>query len=211
MLRTRICELLGIEHPIVLGGMGTGTSPALVAAVSEAGGLGVLGATQHGPAEMAREAAAIRALTARPFGLNLLLFRERPEQYDGLLAARPSVVSTAWPSIDQDLAGYVSRAHAVGARFMHMVSTVAEAKAAAGSRPRWPGGPTGCCWAPASWPATRRRSPRASRRPSSRATATTPWSPTSPTWRTATCGPAPTCGCGATGSSRSGSGARTSC
>ena len=131
MLRTRICELLGIEHPIVLGGMGTGTSPALVAAVSEAGGLGVLGATQHGPAEMAREAAAIRALTARPFGLNLLLFRERPEQYDGLLAARPSVVSTAWPSIDQDLAGYVSRAHAVGARFMHMVSTVAEAKAAA--------------------------------------------------------------------------------
>ena len=131
MLRTRICELLGIEHPIVLGGMGTGTSPALVAAVSEAGGLGVLGATQHGPAEIAREAGAIRALTGKPFGLNLLLFRERPEQYDGLLAARPSVVSTAWPSLDQDLAGYVSRAHAVGARFMHMVSTVAEAKAAA--------------------------------------------------------------------------------
>ena len=127
MLRTRICELLGIEHPIVLGGMGTGTSPALVAAVSEAGGLGVLGATQHGPAEIAREAGAIRALTGKPFGLNLLLFRERPEQYDGLLAARPSVVSTAWPR----LAGYVSRAHAVGARFMHMVSTVAEAKAAA--------------------------------------------------------------------------------
>ena len=131
MLRTRICELLGIEHPIVLGGMGTGTSPALVAAVSEAGGLGVLGATQHGPAEIAREAGAIRALTGKPFGLNLLLFRERPEQYDGLLAAQPSVVSTAWPSLDQDLAGYVSRAHAVGARFMHMVSTVAEAKAAA--------------------------------------------------------------------------------
>src|ERR1044072_2993241 len=115
MLRTRIRELLGIEHPIVLGGMGTGTSPALVAAVSEAGGLGVLGATQHGPAEIAREAGAIRALTGKPFGLNLLLFRERPEQYDGLLAARPSVVSTAWPSLDQDLAGYVSRAHAVGA------------------------------------------------------------------------------------------------
>ncbi len=131
MLRTRICELLGIEHPIVLGGMGTGTSPALVAAVSEAGGLGVLGATQHGPAEMAREAAAVRALTGKPFGLNLLLFRERSDQYEGLLAARPAVVSTAWPNVDQDLAGYVTRAHAVGARFMHMVSTVAEAKAAA--------------------------------------------------------------------------------
>jgi NAD(P)H-dependent flavin oxidoreductase YrpB (nitropropane dioxygenase family) len=131
MLRTRICELLGIEHPIVLGGMGTGTSPALVAAVSAAGGLGVLGATQQDPAAVARDAAAIRALTGKPFGLNLLLFRERPGQYDGLLAARPRVVSTAWPSLEQELAGYVERAHAIGALFMHMVSTVTEARAAA--------------------------------------------------------------------------------
>ena len=42
MLRTRICELFGIEHPVVLGGMGSGTASELVAAVSEAGGLGVL-------------------------------------------------------------------------------------------------------------------------------------------------------------------------
>ena len=131
MLRTRICELLGIEHPIVLGGMGTGTSPALVAAVSEAGGLGVLGATAQDPAAVARDAAAIRALTGKPFGLNLLLFRERPGQYDGLLAARPRVVSTAWPTLEQELAGYVTRAHAIGALLMHMVSTVAEARAAA--------------------------------------------------------------------------------
>ena len=60
MLRTRICELLGIEHPIVLGGMGTGTSPALVATVSEAGGLGVLGATQHGPARINKPSARYR-------------------------------------------------------------------------------------------------------------------------------------------------------
>ena len=131
MLRTRICELLGIEHPIVLGGMGTGTSPALVAAVSEAGGLGVLGATQQDAAAVVRDAAAIRAATGKPFGLNLLLFRERPGQYDGLLAARPRVVSTAWPTLEQDLAGYVARAHAIGALFMHMISTVAEARAAA--------------------------------------------------------------------------------
>ena len=131
MLRTRICELLGIEHPIVLGGMGTGTSPQLVAAVSAAGGLGVLGATRQDAGELARDAEAIRAATARPFGLNLLLFMERPGQYDALLAARPKVVSTAWPTLEQDLGGYVTRAHAVGAVAMHMVSTVAEAKAAA--------------------------------------------------------------------------------
>jgi NAD(P)H-dependent flavin oxidoreductase YrpB (nitropropane dioxygenase family) len=131
MLRTRICDLFGIEHPIVLGGMGTGTSPSLVAAVSEAGGLGVLGATAQDPAAVARDAVAIRALTGKPFGLNLLLFRERPGQYEGLLAARPRVVSTAWPTLEQELAGYVTRAHAIGALFMHMISTVAEARAAA--------------------------------------------------------------------------------
>jgi NAD(P)H-dependent flavin oxidoreductase YrpB (nitropropane dioxygenase family) len=131
VLRTRICELLGIEHPIVLGGMGTATSPELVAAVSAAGGLGVLGATRQSPADVAREAEAIRAATAKPFGLNLLLFLERPGQYEGLLAARPRVVSTAWPNVEQDLATYVARAHAIGALLMHMVSTVAEAKAAA--------------------------------------------------------------------------------
>ena len=131
MLRTRICALLGIEHPIVLGGMGTGTSPELVAAVSTAGGLGVLGATRQNPDELARDVAAIRASTTRPFGLNLLLFMERPGQYEALLTARPKVISTAWAALEQDLGGYVARAHAVGALAMHMVSTVAEAKAAA--------------------------------------------------------------------------------
>ncbi len=131
MLRTRLCDLLGIEHPIVLGGMGASTSPSLVAAVSDAGGLGVLGASAQTPEELARAADAIRAATSRPFGLNLLLFTERPGQFDGLLAARPKVISTAWPTLEQDLAGYASRAHAIGAVFMHMVSTVADAKAAA--------------------------------------------------------------------------------
>jgi NAD(P)H-dependent flavin oxidoreductase YrpB (nitropropane dioxygenase family) len=131
MLRTRVCELLGIEHPIVMGGMGTGTSPQLVAAVYSAGGLGILGASRQSAEELARDAEAIRAATDRPFGLNLLLFRERPGQYDGLVAARPKVVSTAWSTLEQNLATYVARAHTVGAVFMHMVSTVAEAKAAA--------------------------------------------------------------------------------
>jgi NAD(P)H-dependent flavin oxidoreductase YrpB (nitropropane dioxygenase family) len=131
VLRTRVCQLLGIEHPVVMGGMGTGTSPELVAAVSSAGGLGILGASRQSEQELAREVEAIRGATDRPFGLNLLLFRERLGQYDGLLAARPRVVSTAWPTLEQDLASYVSRAHAIGSLFMHMVSTVEEARKAA--------------------------------------------------------------------------------
>ena len=69
MLRTRICALLGIEHPIVLGGMGNATSPELVAAVSTAGGLGVLGATRQNPEELARDAAAIRVRFAQADGI----------------------------------------------------------------------------------------------------------------------------------------------
>jgi NAD(P)H-dependent flavin oxidoreductase YrpB (nitropropane dioxygenase family) len=131
MLRTRLHALLGLEHPVVMGGMGTGTSPELVAAVSSAGGLGILGATRQGAAELAREVAAIRAATDRPFGLNLLLFRERAGQHDELVAMRPKVVSTAWSTLEQDLASYVARAHAIGALAMHMISTVEDARLAA--------------------------------------------------------------------------------
>ena len=48
-LKTRVCEILEIEHPIVLAGMGGASCPALAAAVSNAGGLGVLGAAGCGP------------------------------------------------------------------------------------------------------------------------------------------------------------------
>ncbi len=49
MFKTRVCEILGIEYPIVLAGMGGASTPELAAAVSNAGGLGVLGAAGCGP------------------------------------------------------------------------------------------------------------------------------------------------------------------
>ena len=72
-LTTRICRLLGIDYPIVLGGMGGAGTPALVAAVSNAGGLGVLGGADCGPAELRQSIAEIRRLTNKPFGVNTLL------------------------------------------------------------------------------------------------------------------------------------------
>lgn len=81
VLRTRLCDLLGIEYPVLLAGMGptVGESnhgvagPALVAAISNAGGLGVLGGTGYGPDEMEQAIKDIRALTDRPFGVDILL------------------------------------------------------------------------------------------------------------------------------------------
>jgi NAD(P)H-dependent flavin oxidoreductase YrpB (nitropropane dioxygenase family) len=130
-MRTRACELFGIEHPVVLGGMGSGTSPELVAAVSNGGGLGIQGCAGRSPEQIARLAEAIRAATDRPFGLNLLLFLADAAGIDAVLSARPAVVSTAWPWPDFDLAALYARAHAIGARVMHMVSTVHEATRAA--------------------------------------------------------------------------------
>ncbi len=79
-LRTELCDQLGIEYPIVSAGMGpvagTGAPVAtadLAAAVSNAGGLGVLGAVAYSPEALRAEIRKVRSLTDRPFGVDLLL------------------------------------------------------------------------------------------------------------------------------------------
>ncbi len=73
VLRTRICDLLGIEYPVVLAGMGGVAGAELVAAVSEAGGLGVLGAATMTPDDIRQQVEKIRSLTSKPFGVDILL------------------------------------------------------------------------------------------------------------------------------------------
>lgn len=131
MITTSACTLLGITHPVVLGGMGTGTSPELVAAVSNAGGLGIQGCAGRSPDDITRLAEAIRQRTARPFGLNLLLFLADDAVVTAALAARPPVFSTAWAGPEHDLRALFARAHDAGATVMHMVATVHEARRAA--------------------------------------------------------------------------------
>lgn len=71
-MRTRLCELLNIEHPVMLAGMGGVSYSALVAAVSNAGGYGCLGASTMSRTELVAELAATRSLTSGPFGVDLL-------------------------------------------------------------------------------------------------------------------------------------------
>jgi NAD(P)H-dependent flavin oxidoreductase YrpB (nitropropane dioxygenase family) len=75
-LKTRICDMLGIEYPILLAGMGSCAGPTLAAAVSNAGGLGVLGATGLSPEEVRQWIAKTKSLTDKPFGLDLILPHE---------------------------------------------------------------------------------------------------------------------------------------
>ncbi len=72
-LRTRICDLFEIEVPILLAGMGGASTPELAAAVSNAGGLGVLGAAACGPNRLREWIERTRKLTNRPFGVDTLL------------------------------------------------------------------------------------------------------------------------------------------
>ena len=70
-IKTRLTEVLGIEHPVMLAGMGGVSYHQLVAAVSEAGGFGCLGASTMGDG-MVEEIRAVKKLTDKPFGVDLL-------------------------------------------------------------------------------------------------------------------------------------------
>ena len=72
-LHTKLCELLGIEYPIIQTGMGWVATPPLVAAASNAGAMGFLAAATIRPDAVAGEIEKVRALTDKPFGVNFLM------------------------------------------------------------------------------------------------------------------------------------------
>src|SRR6059036_1523906 len=88
-LRTRFTELVGIEHPIVQGGMMWVGRAELAAAVSNAGGLGILTAlTQPTPEDLGKEIHRCRQMTDQPFGVNLtILPSAKPPPYEAYLDA----------------------------------------------------------------------------------------------------------------------------
>jgi enoyl-[acyl-carrier protein] reductase II len=87
-MRTRLTDVLQVEHPVMLAGMGGVSYHRLVAAVSEAGGFGCLGAGTMSPDQMVEEIRATKALTDRPFGVDLLtaLPHQMLESVDLLIA-----------------------------------------------------------------------------------------------------------------------------
>src|SRR5262249_6789188 len=131
MIRTPVCDLLQIDHPIALGGMGSVYAPQLVAAVSGAGGLGAMGCHYLTPEQVHAGTAATRGLTNWPFALNCLLFDIEDDSSASALTLRPSVIAFAWPRPEQDMKPYVERAHAAGCKVTFMAGGVPEAVRAA--------------------------------------------------------------------------------
>lgn len=122
--QTPVCELLGIDHPIVEAPLSA--DPRLPAAVSNAGGLGTLGL---GWADDAGEVVrATAALTDRPFAGNFVLAFDQHHRIDQALSAGLRIVSLFWG----DPNGYVDSVHDAGGLVMHTVGSAEEARHAAG-------------------------------------------------------------------------------
>jgi len=130
---TPLCDLLGIVHPILNVGFASPAGPELAAAVSNAGGLGVLGGTNVPAAVMKERIARTRALTDRPFGVNLIIDPTVKRAYPhadtiaACIVERVAVLVLFWG----DPAPYVAAAHAAGTRVVVQVGSVDEARAVA--------------------------------------------------------------------------------
>jgi len=120
----RLASLLGVDLPIVQAPIGTASVPALAAAVSNAGGLGMLALTWCRPDEIASVIGEARALTSRPVGINLVLEWDQHERLEAALGAGTKVVSVTWG----DPAAYIEHAQRAGAVVLVTVGSAEEAR-----------------------------------------------------------------------------------
>ncbi|GAB2837185.1 NAD(P)H-dependent flavin oxidoreductase [Streptomyces daliensis] len=127
MLATPLCTTLGIEVPVIQAPVGSATTPALAAAVTEAGGMGTLALTWDTPARAVAKIREVRRRTAGTFGVNLVLDFPVEEILTACLDEGVPLVSTFWG----DPAGLPDRVHAAGALHFHTVGGVEEARRAA--------------------------------------------------------------------------------
>jgi len=127
MLRTRLCDLLGTDVPIILAPMGSCTSAELAAAASNEGALGSIGTLFRTTAAIKRDIDVVKTLTSRPYAVNHIPQTLDAEAFRYTLQTRPAVISFAL----DDPTDLVQQAHGVGSLVMIQVTTVAQAVQAA--------------------------------------------------------------------------------
>ncbi len=126
-VRTALCDLLEIDVPVVLAPMGGAVTPPLAAAVSNAGGLGMLPLSWTPPGEVAAVVEETRQLTTRPFGVNLGLAWDQRARLAAALSAGVRAVSFFWGDADT----LIGEAREAGTVVFVTVGTAAEGRAAA--------------------------------------------------------------------------------
>jgi enoyl-[acyl-carrier protein] reductase II len=125
-----LTQLCGVKYPIFLGGMAALSGPQLVAAVANAGGMGVLGGLRLPPLALRRWIQETRALTDKPFGVNLVPQFGGPDvfeaQFQVILQEKPRLLSLFYA--EEYLADMIPRAKAAGLVVMVQVGSIALAK-----------------------------------------------------------------------------------
>ena len=125
-MRTTLCERLGIQVPIIQAAMGGASCPALAAAVSNAGGLGMLALSWSDLDAVRRQIRETRALTGRPFGANLVLEWPQKDRLAVCLEEGVPIISFFWGNS----ARLLERVHAAGSIVVHTVPSADEARRA---------------------------------------------------------------------------------
>jgi putative enoyl-(acyl-carrier-protein) reductase II len=125
MIKTEICELLGIEYPIFQGGMAWVATGELAAAVSEGGGLGIIAAGTAPTAWLNNEIQKLKKITQKPFGVNIMLLSPYVEEImDVIIKERVPVITTGAGNPGK----YVSKLKEVGTKVIPVVASVALAR-----------------------------------------------------------------------------------
>jgi enoyl-[acyl-carrier protein] reductase II len=124
-LKTELCDLLEIEKPIIQGGMAWVATGELAAAVSNAGGLGVIGAGSAPADVIEKEIDKVRKLTDKPFGLNIMLLSPFAEDIIDLAIEKEVPVITTGAG---NPGKYVKRFQEIGSKVIPVVPSVALAK-----------------------------------------------------------------------------------
>src|SRR5258708_9277289 len=127
MLRTRLTEAYGLEVPFIGAGMGFVTTPPLVAAGSNAGGMGTCGAALGPPYPLRGLIRLTRCMTAGPFGVNLITPFTEEAQLDVCIEERVSVVSFFWNDPPEV---FIHRLQAAGVKVWMQVGSLQDAQEA---------------------------------------------------------------------------------
>ena len=134
MFPTKVTEMLGIEHPILCGGMMWVSEATLIAAVSEAGGLGILASNMFPDRKsLQREIQKIKSLTKKPFGVNINLFPAlRPPNNQELIEVCIEEGVRAIETSGRSPEEYVKQIKDGGITLIHKVARIKDAKKAEG-------------------------------------------------------------------------------
>lgn len=125
MIKTRLCEMLNIKYPIIQGGMAWIATAELAAAVSEAGGLGMIGAGNAPGEVVEKEILKVRSMTDKPFGVNIMLLSPFVDEVVEIVCKHKIPVVTTGAG---NPGRFMERFKSIGTKVIPVIPSVALAK-----------------------------------------------------------------------------------